>query len=238
MLKNHTRREFITGSMAAAAVLGNGIRAFGKEIGNDDPDLMVKPRLPYSHSALAPYLSEKTLKVHFNDHHITYYNRVKTLIDGPLAQYARLGLGDIIKKSRGGKDNELLLHQMSILLYNHNLYWQSLKPDGGGRPSEKFLGKITGAFGGYDGFRREFIDKATAIGSGWVTLVLSGEALRLARTDYQDTPLLTGDTPLLTLDVWEHAYYLDYNNDRKKYIDTFLDSLINWDYGEMRARWS
>ncbi|MET0388639.1 MAG: superoxide dismutase, partial [Polyangiales bacterium] len=122
-------------------------------------------------------------------------------------------------------------------VWNHTFYWNSIKPKGGGQPTGAIATAITESFGGYDKFRKEFTDAATTqFGSGWAWLVKEGGKLKVVKTPNAETPLTTAATPLITIDVWEHAYYIDYRNARPKYIDTFLDHLVNWDFANQNLK--
>mgnify|MGYP001371737532 CR=1 FL=1 len=184
------------------------------------------PALPWARDALAPHISAETIDFHYGKHHNAYVNNLNRLIDGtPLAQRS---LEDIVRDSEGGIFNN------AAQVYNHTFYWHCLKPNGGGTPAGKLGKAIDAAFGGFAKFREEFSSAAaTQFGSGWAWLVRDAQGqLKVAKTANADTPLAHGQTPLLTIDVWEHAYYIDYRNDRPKYIDTFLNHLVNWEFVE------
>ncbi|MBC6944539.1 superoxide dismutase [Fe] [Gammaproteobacteria bacterium PRO2] len=184
------------------------------------------PALPWARDALAPHISAETIDFHYGKHHNAYVNNLNKLIDGtPLAQRS---LEDIVRDSEGGIFNN------AAQVYNHTFYWHCLKPNGGGTPAGKLGKAIDAAFGSFAKFREEFSTAAaTQFGSGWAWLVRDAQGkLKVAKTANADTPLAHGQTPLLTIDVWEHAYYIDYRNDRPKYIDTFLNHLVNWEFVE------
>jgi Fe-Mn family superoxide dismutase len=180
------------------------------------------PELPYATDALMPYLSPETFEYHYGKHHKTYVDTLNKMIDG--TDEANASLEDIIMRADGAKFNN------AAQIWNHNLYWHSLSPNGGGAPSGSVADAIDESFGGYDEFTAAF--KAAAVGqfgSGWAWLVLDGGKLAITATANADLPMKHGQQALLTCDVWEHAYYIDYRNRRPDYVDTFLDHLINWD---------
>jgi len=181
------------------------------------------PPLPWAENALAPHLSAETLQYHYGKHHQAYVTNLNKLIDGtPLAGKS---LEEIVKSSDGGVFNN------AAQVWNHTFYWNSMKPGGGGQPKGAIADAIQQSFGGYDKFRQEFVNAAiTQFGSGWAWLVKDGNKLAIKKTPNAETPLTTSAKPLVTIDVWEHAYYIDYRNARPKYTDVFLDSLINWDF--------
>jgi superoxide dismutase, Fe-Mn family len=179
------------------------------------------PELPYSTSALEPYLSAETFEYHHDKHHKAYVDTTNQLIQGTDDENA--SLEDLIMKADGKLFNQ------AAQVWNHTLYWNSMAPDGGGAPSGAAGDAINEAFGGYDKFRDEFKTAATGqFGSGWAWLTLDGGRLAISATGNADLPMKHGQTAVLTCDVWEHAYYIDYRNKRPDYVDAFLDHLINW----------
>ncbi len=184
--------------------------------------------LPFDYEALAPHMSADTLRFHHDKHHATYVNNLNNLVaDSELADAT---LEDIIKQVHGDTAKAGVFNN-AAQVWNHDFFWNSLKPGGGGAPSGDLAGMIDASFGSYDGFRAAFLEKATKqFGSGWAWLVLEGDKLAVTSTGNADTPVAHGQTALLTCDVWEHAYYLDYQNRRPDYVNTFLDSLANWDH--------
>ena len=183
------------------------------------------PPLPYARNALEPYLSAETLEFHYGKHHQAYVTNLNHLIAG--TEFESLSLEDIIRKSSGGIFNN------AAQIWNHTFYWNSLKPKGGGRPSGPLAEAIDKTFGSFDKFKEEFSRTAVAtFGSGWAWLVRNADgSLGLVSTTGAGTPLTTGQTPLLTIDVWEHAYYIDYRNARPKYVEGFWN-LVNWEFAE------
>ena len=187
------------------------------------------PPLPYSRDALSPHIPEETLNYHYGKHHQKYVDNLNDLIkDTP---HADAPLEKIIKDA-SGDDSKAGLFNNAAQVWNHTFYWHSMKPGGGGKPSGAIAKKIDEDFGSYEDFAKEF--KAAGggqFGSGWAWLVLKDGKLGIRKTPNAETPVTEdGATPLLTMDVWEHAYYLDYQNARPDYMQAFLDNLINWDF--------
>ena len=181
------------------------------------------PPLPYAQDALAPYISAETLEYHYGKHHQAYVTNLNKLIEG--TDLADKPLEEIILNSDGGVFNN------SAQVWNHTFYWNSLKPGGGGEPTGAAADAIGSAFGSYEAFREKFTEAATTqFGSGWAWLVDAGSGLEIMKTPNADLPMKHGAKALVTIDVWEHAYYIDYRNLRPKYIETYLDSLINWEF--------
>ncbi|MCL5270433.1 MAG: superoxide dismutase [bacterium] len=181
------------------------------------------PPLPYAKNALEPHISAETLEYHHGKHHAAYVANLNKLIDGK--PEARKPLEEIIMSVEGGVFNN------AAQVWNHTFYWNCMKAGGGGQPSGDLLMAIERDLGGLDKFAADFADAgATQFGSGWAWLVLEGGKLKIAKTPNADLPMKHGQTALLTMDVWEHAYYIDYRNARPKYIDTFLKSLVNWGF--------
>ena len=181
------------------------------------------PPLPYEKNALAPHLSAETLEYHYGKHHQAYVTNLNKLVDGK--PEANKSLEDLIMSSEGGVFNN------AAQIWNHTFYWNSMKPSGGGKPTGDLLAAILRDFGSPEKFSEEFTTAATTqFGSGWAWLVLEKGKLAVTKTGNADLPMKHGQKALLTIDVWEHAYYVDYRNLRPKYIETFLSSLVNWDF--------
>ncbi|RKP48661.1 superoxide dismutase [Fe] [Pararobbsia silviterrae] len=180
------------------------------------------PPLPYAKNALAPHISEETLEFHYGKHHQTYVTNLNKLIPG--TEFENLSLEEIVKKSSGGVFNN------AAQIWNHTFFWNSLKP-GGSQPTGKLAEAINAKYGSYDKFKEEFTKVAVGtFGSGWAWLVKKPDgSLDIVSTSNAATPLTTDAKPLLTLDVWEHAYYIDYRNARPKFVEAFW-SLVNWDF--------
>jgi Fe-Mn family superoxide dismutase len=181
------------------------------------------PALPYAKNALEPYISAETLEYHYGKHHQTYVTNLNNLIAG--TEFENLPLEDLIRKSSGGIFNN------AAQVWNHTFYWNSLKPNGGDAPTGALADAINSAFGSFEQFKEEFTKCAvTTFGSGWAWLVKNADgSLSLVSTSNAGCPLTTGQTPILTCDVWEHAYYIDYRNARPKYVEAFW-SLVNWEF--------
>ncbi len=181
------------------------------------------PPLPYAQDALAPHISPETLEYHYGKHHQAYVTNLNKLVEG--TEFENAPLEDVILKSDGGLFNN------SAQVWNHTFYWNSMSPNGGGAPTGAVADAIDGAFGSYDDFKAKFAEAATTqFGSGWAWLVDNGSGLEIMKTSNADLPMKHGAKALLTIDVWEHAYYIDFRNARPNYISTFLDSLVNWDF--------
>jgi Fe-Mn family superoxide dismutase len=186
------------------------------------------PPLPYARTALAPHISENTLNFHYGKHHQAYVDNLNKLVAGtPMENQS---LEEVIKQSWAEKKTPIFNNSGQV--WNHTFYWHSIKPHGGGHPTGLVADKIKQAFGDYEGFKKAFAEAgATQFGSGWAWLVLNNGHLEVRKTPNAETPLTeAGVTPILTMDVWEHAYYLDFQNARPKYIETFLGELVNWDF--------
>ena len=182
------------------------------------------PALPYAKTALAPHISEETLDFHYGKHHQTYVTNLNNLIKG--TEFENLSLEEIIKKSSAG------IYNNSAQVWNHTFFWHSMKPNGGGAPTGKLAEAINAKWGSFDAFKAAFQASAVGnFGSGWTWLVKKADgSVDIVNMGAAGTPLTTGDKALLTIDVWEHAYYIDYRNVRAKYVETFLASLANWDF--------
>ena len=181
------------------------------------------PALPYDRTALEPHISGETIDFHYGKHHKTYVDNLNKMIEG--TEFADMALEDIIRKAQGGMFNN------AAQIWNHTFYWNCLKPHGGGEPAGKLADAITKAFVDFAKFKDEFTKTSVGtFGSGWGWLVQRPDgALALASTSNAATPLTGEDKPLLTCDVWEHAYYIDYRNARPKYVEAFWN-LVNWDF--------
>lgn len=187
------------------------------------------PDLPYDRGALAPHISENTLDYHYGKHHAAYVTNLNKLLDGTDLQNADL---ETVIQDSAGNSSKVGVFNNAAQVWNHTFYWNSMKPNGGGEASGEVAKLIERDFGSYDSFAEQFKTAgATQFGSGWAWLVVSNGKLEVRKTANADTPLTeAGVTPLLTMDVWEHAYYLDYQNARPSYMDVFLKNLVNWDF--------
>jgi Fe-Mn family superoxide dismutase len=194
----------------------------------------VLPALPYADNALEPVISANTLHFHYGKHHQAYVDNLNKLIAG--TEFAALPLEKIISGSSGKPDKTAIFNN-AAQAWNHAFYWRSLRPQGGGGPPVALIKKIEASFGSLDAGKKEIATAAMAqFGSGWVWLVLDGDRLKVARTGNADTPLTGGLKPLLTIDVWEHAYYLEYQNRRADDVNAVLDKLLNWDFAAANLR--
>ena len=181
------------------------------------------PALPYAKNALEPHISQETLEYHHGKHHNTYVTKLNGMVPG--TEFEGKSLEDIIKTSSGGVFNN------AAQIWNHTFYWHSLSPNGGGAPTGAVADAITGKWGSFEAFQKEFDEKAAGnFGSGWTWLVKNSDgSVEIVNTDDAGTPITSGQTPLLTVDVWEHAYYIDYRNSRPDYLAAFW-KLVNWEF--------
>ncbi|MFZ4526159.1 MAG: superoxide dismutase [Chlorobium sp.] len=189
-----------------------------------------QPSLFYAENALEPFISAKTLSFHYGKHHVAYINNYNNLVAGtPLDS---LSLEEVIALT-ATDPQKVGIFNNGAQAWNHSFYWSCLTPNGGGKPGEKLEAKITQDFGSFDKFKEELkAAAATQFGSGWAWLVLEGETLKVVKTGNAQTPLTSGQKPILTIDVWEHAYYLDYQNRRPDYVAAVIDNLLNWEFAE------
>ena len=187
------------------------------------------PELPYAYDSLGPYMSSETLEFHHDKHHNAYVVAGGKLIEG--TDYASLSLDEIVKKAYAEK-NQPLINQAGQH-YNHIHFWNWMKPNGGGAAPEKLAKMIDSDLGGFEKFRADFINAGmTQFGSGWCWLALKDGKLEIMKTPNGENPLILGAKPLLGCDVWEHSYYIDYRNARPKYLEAFIDNMVNWEYVE------
>jgi Fe-Mn family superoxide dismutase len=181
------------------------------------------PALPYALDALAPHLSKETLEYHYGKHHNAYVVNLNNLQKG--TEFESMALEDIVKKSTGG------IYNNAAQVWNHTFYWNSMKPGGGGKPTGALLEMVNRDFGSTDDLLKQLGEAAkTQFGSGWAWLVQDGGKLKVTATANADLPMKHGQNALLTCDVWEHAYYIDYRNARPNSVDAYLKSLVNWDF--------
>ncbi|MCB1074522.1 MAG: superoxide dismutase [Simkania sp.] len=184
-----------------------------------------QPDLPYDLSALAPFVSEEQMHYHYNKHHAAYFNKLNGLVEGK--KEAQLSLEEVVVHSSGGVFNN------AAQAWNHTFFWHCMSPNGGGQPKGELKEAIERDFGGLEPFMKQFSDAAaTLFGSGWAWLASDGQGkLEIMALSNADTPLKHNKTPILTLDVWEHAYYIDYRNERPRFIEQFKD-VIHWDFAQ------
>ncbi len=186
------------------------------------------PPLPFAENALAPVISANTLSFHYGKHHKAYVDNLNKLVPG--TEYESMSLEDIIRATAGKADKAGIFNN-AAQVWNHTFYWSCLRGNGGGAPRGNIAQKIDAAFGSYDNFKKEFANAAvTQFGSGWAWLVAEGDGVKVVKTPNAETPFVKGQRPLLTIDVWEHAYYLDYQNRRPDHVNAVIDKLLNWDF--------
>jgi Fe-Mn family superoxide dismutase len=219
------RRDFLAVGIGTTIAAG-----FPAIIGRAKPREF--PPLPYAENALAPVISAQTVNIHYNKHHRGYFEPVNNLTRGtPLAEAT---LEEIILKTYKDKANlnSPSLFNMASQVWNHTFYWNSMKPNSGGKPDGKMLDRIKDSFGDWDAFRKALADASVSnFGTGWSWLVADNKGkLSVIKTEDADSPLTMKLKPLLTIDVWEHAYYLDYQNRRAAYVDAVIDKLLNWEF--------
>jgi Fe-Mn family superoxide dismutase len=186
------------------------------------------PALPWASDSLAPHISAEIIGFHYGKHHQTYVNNLNNLVEG--TGLAEKSLEQIIQETAGDPSKAGVFNN-AAQVWNHTFFWNSIKPGGGGEPVGELREKIEASFGSFENFKEEFAKKAaTLFGSGWTWLVADGDKLEIVQTGNAGNPMTEGKKPLVTLDVWEHAYYLDYQNRRPDFINTFLDHLVNWEF--------
>jgi superoxide dismutase, Fe-Mn family len=219
-----TRRQFLTAAGAATVAV-----AFSKFPRFAHAGIShVLPPLPFAENALEPVISAKTISFHYGKHHKAYVDNLNKLIAG--TEFADMPLVKIIAAT-AGKPDKVGIFNNAAQDWNHTFYWQSLRPNGGGEPPAGLKQKIEASFGNVDACRKELANAAvTQFGSGWAWLVKDGDKLKVVKTGNADTPLTSTMKPLLTIDVWEHAYYLDYQNRRADYVNAVITKLLNWEF--------
>ena len=186
------------------------------------------PPLPYPENALAPVISANTLSFHYGKHHKAYLDNLNKMIGG--TEYEGGTLEQIIKDTAGKADKAGIFNN-AAQTWNHTFYWNSLRPNGGGKPAGRIAQMIESDLGGFDQFKKDLQQAGvTQFGSGWAWVVAEGGKLKIVKTGNADNPLTKGQVPILTLDVWEHAYYLDYQNRRPDHLTAAIDQLLNWDF--------
>jgi len=219
-----SRRDFLSASAGAALLFTMG----GFPGSARATTALTLPPLPYADNSLAPVISANTIGFHYGKHHKGYVDNLNKLVAG--TEFAGLSLEKIIAAT-AGKTEKTAIFNNAAQIWNHTFYWRSLKMNGGGEPPAALKQKIEASFDSVDACKKELLTAATTqFGSGWAWLVLAGDKLKVIKTGNADLPLTQGMKPLLTIDVWEHAYYLDYQNRRADYVNAVLDKLINWDF--------
>lgn len=218
-----TRRDFLAAAAALSVAPLVGAPAIARAA---SPHVL--PPLPYGDAALEPVISARTIGFHYGKHHQGYVNNLNKLVAG--GEMAEKSLEEIMLSTAGVPEKAGLFNN-AAQIWNHTFYWSSMKPGRGGKPTGQLAEKIEASFGGFDAMRKELVAAAGGqFGSGWAWLVLEGDKLKVVKTSNADNPLTKGMKPLLTIDVWEHAYYLDYQNRRGDYVNAVLDKLIDWDF--------
>ena len=225
------RRTFLKWSLGTGALAALGMVGWGcsrSDRGAAPPFRL--PDLPYARTALEPHISAETLRFHYGQHHRGYVERANRLVEG--TAHAKRSLLETMRKSHTPEGRaQSPLFNNAAQVFNHTFYWNSMTPEGGGPPQGLMAEWIDKSFGSYPAFRNAFSEAALSqFGSGWIWLVLAEGRLAVQATDNAETPILQGHQPLLVLDVWEHAYYLDYQHRRDRYVDAFLDHLIHWEF--------
>jgi Fe-Mn family superoxide dismutase len=192
------------------------------------------PLLPYGQDALEPYISARTMGFHYGKHHQAYVDNLNKLTSG--TPWAGQPLEKIIRETVGVADKAAVFNN-AAQVWNHTFFWHSMKPEGGGQPTGRLKELTDKSFGSFVEFKKAFVDAGLAqFGSGWVWLVQDDDGLKIVKTANADTPVAHGQTALLTCDVWEHAYYLDYQNRRKDFLGAFVDHLVNWDFATTQLK--
>ena len=184
------------------------------------------PALPYAIDALAPHYSQEAFEYHHGKHHLAYVSKLNELQKG--TEFENMELEDIIKKAQGG------IYNQAAQIWNHTFFWNCMKPQGGGAPTGALADAINAKWGSFDAFKTAFVNSAVGnFGSGWTWLVKKADgSIDIVNTGAAGNPMTTGDKAILTVDVWEHAYYIDYRNQRPKFVETFLGNLVNWKFAE------
>jgi Fe-Mn family superoxide dismutase len=188
------------------------------------------PALPWQENALEPVISARTIALHYGKHHMAYVKKLNELVAG--TRFAELPLEHVIAATVGSSETQKIFNN-AAQAWNHTFFWDCLRPGGGGEPPRAIGRLLEDSFGGYPQFREKFAQAAVdQFGSGWAWLVARGEKLEIIATSNANTPITMGATPLLTIDVWEHAYYLDYENRRPEFVDAVIDQLLNWKFAQ------
>ena len=220
-------RGFLLTLLAGGLVLWVGAFGLSGCSQGAAPPSCQQSTLPYNQNALEPYISQKTIEFHYGKHYFSYVEKTNDLVRG--TNLAQLSLEEIVKQTSGSPQMSAIYNN-AAQAWNHDFYFRSMKA-GGSKVEGELLKKIQASFGSLDNLKKELSTAAlTQFGSGWAWLVLEGDKLKVVKTGNADTPIVHGQIPLLTIDVWEHAYYLDYQNRRPDYLDAFINNLVNWDF--------
>lgn len=221
------RRSFLLTAGGLCATLGMGVFPAGCAQ-SPAPSSLGLPALPYREDALEPVITRKTMEFHHGKHHKAYVDKTVELVKG--TNLSGSSFLEIMKQTASAPDKVALFNN-AAQSWNHDFYWKSLTPGGGGKPEGELASLVEKSFGSYENFQKEFANAAmTQFGSGWAWLVLDGDRLTVVKTSNADNPILKGQKPVLTIDVWEHAYYLDYQNRRSDYVNAVIDKLLNWKF--------
>jgi len=221
-----SRREFLVASAGAAALIAAG--TFADIVRAKAPHIL--PPLPYTENGLTPVISAETMGFHYGKHHKGYVDNLNRLIKG--TPFSDMILEKIVLET-AGKPEHAGIFNNAAQVWNHTFYWNSMKPEGGGEPPDALKKRIIASFGSVDACKKELATAAlTQFASGWAWLAADGDAIKVVKTGNAETPLSAGMKPLLTIDVWEHAYYLDYQNRRTDYVNAVIEKLINWPFAE------
>jgi Fe-Mn family superoxide dismutase len=225
-----TRREFVKAALAGTAALAVSSAGIPSTAWAQRTSPFGVPSLPYAEDALAPVISARTVSFHYGKHHLGYLYTLNDLVQN--TAYEKMSLEEIIKKTAGVSGKSPVFNA-AAQVWNHTFYWNGMKPAGGGKPGGEIGKRIEKNFGNYENLRKEFVSAALGqFGSGWAWLATDGKMLKVLKTPNAENPITQGLKPLLTIDVWEHAYYLDYQNRRKDFLEASLDKLVNWAFVE------
>jgi len=225
--KGMDRRTFVGALISGCAIAATGMYGlYGSSTAQASPDI-TQPPLPYKEDALEPFISKRTIEFHYGKHHKAYIDNTNQLAGA--AGLGNLSLEEIMKKTAGSAE-QVPIFNNAAQAWNHAFYWKSMLP-GASKPNERLTKMINDSFGSHENLNKEFQNMGvTQFGSGWAWLVLDQGKLKVTKTSNADNPLVHGQVPLLTIDVWEHAYYLDYQNRRADYVKAVLDNLLNWEF--------
>jgi Fe-Mn family superoxide dismutase len=230
MIGGITRREFVKASLVGSAVLAFSSMGLPADVTAQAKGPFELPPLPYAEDALAPAISARTVGFHHGKHHRAYVDNLNGLVKN--TPYEKMSLEAVIRASAANPGQTAIFNN-AAQVWNHTFYWNSMKPGGGGKPEGEIGKRIGKDFGSYEDFRKAFVGEALGqFGSGWAWLATDGKSLKLVKTPNAENPITQGLKPLLTIDVWEHAYYLDYQNRRKDFVEASLDKLVNWAFAE------
>jgi Fe-Mn family superoxide dismutase len=225
-----TRREFVKAALAGTALFTLSSAGLAADASAQARGPFELPPLPYAEDALAPVISARTIGFHYGKHHRGYLDNLNNLVKN--TPYEKMSLEAVVRAS-AATPGQTAIFNNAAQVWNHTFYWNGMKPAGGGKPGADIGKRIEKDFGNYENFRKEFVGAALGqFGSGWAWLATDGKMLKVLKTPNAENPITQGLKPLLTIDVWEHAYYLDYQNRRKDFVEASLDKLVNWAFVE------